>query len=273
MSLCDALLAPEVLAGAYARLGRRPGLWAPGVPMSKVRMAPVGPMLRLAEELRQGRYLALPPTQVPIAKADGTQRMLSVFGLRDRLVQRALLDIVQPVSEPRFHDASFGFRPGRGVAKAVTQAQLLVDTGYRWLVDADIRRCFDSIPRRPLLDAVGCFLDDADAPMLVARCLGWQNEGLARDARGIPQGACLSPWLCNVFLHRFDEESARSEVPLVRYADDFLLFATARSAAMTLMKRCGRWLSILGLRLHPDKSRVVDAREPVRFLGKVVQAC
>lgn len=271
MSLRDAILEPALLARGFARISRRPGLWLPGMPMSRVRQVPVEAMLRLSGDLQQGRYFAAAPSTVSIAKADGSLRVLSIFSLRDRLVQRALLDLVQPVSEARFHDASFGFRPGRGVAKAVMRAQVLVDGGYPWLVDADIRSCFDSIPRRPLLDAVEAWLDDTDAPALIAACLGWRKGDLGRDVRGIPQGACISPWLCNVFLDRFDARSERAGAPLVRYADDFLLFAVSRRGAESLLRRCQRWLGALGLSLHPRKSRVVDAHGPVAFLGRQVQ--
>ncbi|MCB1628662.1 MAG: group II intron reverse transcriptase domain-containing protein [Xanthomonadales bacterium] len=273
MSLRDALQDPDLLAGAYARLARRPGLWMQGVPMSQVRSAPVRAMLHLAQSLREGSYRAQRPAVVSIAKADGTLRELSIYGLRDRLVQRALLDLLQPLSEPRFSNASFGFRPGRSVAMAVRRAQRWIDCGHHWLVDADIERCFDSIPRRQLLDVVGEWLDDADAPGLVASCLGWRSDDIGADARGIPQGACLSPWLCNVFLHRLDVRSRRCRAPLVRYADDFLLFARARRGAEQLKLRCGRWLAALGLALHPRKTQIVDACTPIRFLGRELVAC
>lgn len=271
MSLLDQMLEPDRMASAYSRLAKRPGLWLPEVPMRQVRVAPVSSMLRLADELRQGRYLAQPPATFTIGKADGSQRLLSVYGIRDRLVQRLLLDLLQPLSEPRFSDSSFGFRPGRSVSDAVSRAQHHIDEGYCWLVDADIQQCFDRIPRRALLSLVGRWLDDARVPPLVASCLGWRAADITSNARGVPQGACLSPWLCNLYLHELDQRSHRSRAPLVRFADDFILFAAARKRARQLEIRCGRWLESIGLSLHPHKTRLVHACRPVRFLGRSLQ--
>lgn len=275
MRVLDALCQPSVLAAAYARLGKRPGLWAEDVPMRKIRQSPIEAMLQLQADLASGRYRAGRPSPLMIAKADGGTRELAVYPLRDRVAQRALLDVVQPLSESRFLPCSYGFRPGRGVHHAVRAARSLLNQGFDWLVDADIRQCFDQIPRRRLLDAVGGWLDDAQAPGLVCACLGWQEADLVPGARGIPQGACLSPWLCNVYLHAFDQASCAAEVPLVRYADDFLLFAEARTAASVWMRRGARWLADLGLQLHPLKSRVTRAFQSVRFLGHDlgVQSC
>lgn len=271
MALLDQMLDPDRLAGAYAKVAKRPGLWLPGIPMWQVRPAPVASMLHLSDALRQGRYQAHAPSTFVIAKADGTQRQLAVYGLRDRLVQRVLLDLVQPLSEPRFSDSSFGFRPGRSVADAVSRAQQWIDQGYHWLVDADIEQCFARIPRRALLNLVGTWLDDSQAPQLVAACLGWRAADTRGDARGIPQGACLSPWLCNVYLHTLDQDSERCRAPLVRFADDFILFAAARKAAGRLQLRCGGWLQAIGLALHPHKTRLVNACRPVCFLGRSLQ--
>lgn len=271
MSLIEQLQEPECLAQAYARMSRRPGLWAAGVPMCRVRATPIAAMLQLSRDLRQGSYLAEAPAQVAVEKADGTQRVLSVYGLRDRLVQRALLDLVQPMSELRFSDCSFGFRPGRGVAQAVHRAQGLIDLGFHSLVDADIQQCFDRIPRRAVLDAVAAWLDDPAGAEMVARALGWNRAALSANARGIPQGSCLSPWLCNVYLHAFDMCSEQANAPLVRYADDFLLFAGTLHAAEQLMRRCHEWLQSLGLDLHPQKTRLAQAWQSIRFLGTTLQ--
>jgi RNA-directed DNA polymerase len=271
MSLVEQLQDPECLGRAFARMSGRPGLWAAGVPMGRVRASPVAAMLHLSRDLGQSRYLAEAPARVAVAKADGTQRVLSVYGLRDRLVQRALLDLVQPMSELRFSDCSFGFRPGRSVAHAVHRAQGLIDLGFHWLIDADIRQCFDRIPRRAVLDVVAAWLDDPAGADLIARALGWNRAEIGADARGIPQGSCLSPWLCNVYLHAFDAHSEQANAPLVRYADDFLLFAGTVRAAERLMLRCRDWLQSLGLELHPQKTRLAQAWQSVRFLGTTLQ--
>lgn len=250
------------LAAAFARYQRYRGLWSPGVPMARVSAAPVRPMLELAEELHSGSYQPATPCIVPVTKGDGTCRRIAVYPIRDRVAQRAMLQVLQEKTEPRMPACSFGFRPGLGVAHAVAAVRRWLDCGYRWVVDTDIETCFDSVPRAALLREVERRAG-AESAGLVATMLGWSGTPMGT---GIPQGAVLSPWLCNVYLWPFDEAVQRAALPLVRYADDFVVLAATESLAQAALRYCRATLEALSLRLHPRKTRVHCERE-FRFLG------
>jgi|GEM_PF-1715827 len=266
-TLRDALCDSANLAGAYARYRRHRGLWAPGLPMWQVAAAPVAPMLELAEELREGNYRPQLPQSISIAKANGEHRELRVYMIRDRVAQRALLQVLVARIDASMSPDSFGYRPGRGVASALARVQDFLDAGLAWVVDADIERCFDSIPRGPLLEEVARRLGDSAAPELVSRLLGWQT---AQDLEqtGIPQGAVLSPWLCNVYLWQLDDSMHDQGAPMVRFADDFVLLSRSRPLAEELMAHCADVVRKMRLRLNPLKTAIVHAATPFRFLGQ-----
>lgn len=223
-------------------------------------------MLELAEDLRTGRYRPHPPLKVPIAKADGGHREIAVYRLRDRVAQRAVLEVLQRRTDAAMSPGSFGYRPGRGVAAALACTRSWLDRGLAWVADTDVERCFDSIPRRRLLEEVGRRVNDPVAAEFVAQCMGWDEAAL--DAAGIPQGACLAPWLCNVYLWRLDERIGEACIPLVRYADDLVLLAATRPAAQRALALCEATLRALRLRLNPLKTRIFHAATPFRFLGE-----
>lgn len=267
LALRAAVCQSRNLGSAYARYRRYRGLWANRSPMYCIAEAPVEPMLRLAEDLRSGRYRPSPPHRVAIAKADGERRELFVYMLRDRVAQRALLQVLQPLTEPAMAPFSFAYRPRRSAAAAVAAVRTLLDTGLSWIVDADIRHCFDAIPRQPLLDEVTRRLDSPEAASLVAQCLGWDTQH-AREERGIPQGSVLGPWLCNVYLWQLDDAMSAAHVKMVRFADDFVLLNLSRAAAESVKANCAAMLAGLRLQLHPVKTQIRDATRPFRFLGQ-----
>lgn len=266
-ALLDALCRSTNLSTAYARYRRYHGLWAPGVPMWQVAASPVAPMLELADELRQGRYRPRPPHSISIAKANGEKRELRVYRIRDRVAQRALLQVLQARTDANMSPYSYGYRPRRSVASAVARVQGFLDGGLSWVVDADIERCFDSIPRGPLLDEVARRLGDAAAAHLIAQWLDWRTPE-QREQVGIPQGAVLAPWLCNVYLWRLDDAMHEQGAAMVRFADDFLLLAAGRDLAEALRGRCAEVVQQMRLRLHPIKTAIINASTPFRFLGQ-----
>lgn len=266
----DAVCDSGNLAKAYARYRRYRGLWARGLPMGEVAAEPVAPMLALAEELRRGEYRPQPPAPLAIAKANGELRHLQVYMIRDRVAQRALLQVLAARTEPHMAPCSYGFRPGRGVAGAVARVQDFLDTGYRWVVDADIEHCFDSIPRDPLLDQVARRAG-REAALRVAEALGWEAPE-QREELGIPQGAVLSPWLCNIYLWQLDDAMAERKAPMVRFADDFVVLAASGHRAEDFRAGCAAVLGRLRLKLHPLKTAIVEASHPFRFLGQWLSA-
>ncbi len=202
-----------------------------------------------------------------IAKGNGERRELRVFAIRDRVAQRALLQVLQSRTDYQMLPCSYGYRPGRSVAGALARVRGFLDQGLSWVVDADLERCFDSIPRGPLLDEVTRRLHTPEAAELVSCCLGW-DSGEERSKVGIPQGAVLSPWLCNVYLWQLDDAMHAEKVPIVRFADDFVLLSGARRRAEALQHRCGEVVEQMRLHLHPLKTVIVDAARPFRFLGQ-----
>jgi group II intron reverse transcriptase/maturase len=271
MSLREAVCRSENLALAYERHARKRGLWAPGIPMTIVARNPVRAMLELAQEMRQGRYRPHPPRIVPIAKADGGTREIAVYMMRDRVAQRAVLQVVQQRTDRAMSACSFGYRPGRSVAAALNRVGAYLDESYTWIGDADIERCFNSIPRLPLLTQVQRRLGDPVAPIFVAHCLGWNREE-RRDGTGIPQGSGLAPWLCNIYLWQLDDTIWRAGIPMVRYADDFVVLARTREGADSALALCAETLGAMRLKLHPVKTRIVDAIGAFRFLGRSLTA-
>ncbi|SFQ11412.1 RNA-directed DNA polymerase [Nitrosomonas cryotolerans] len=249
------------------RYKRYRGLWANRMPMSSVANDPVGPILTLAEALRNGSYRPTPPKCISIAKANGERRDIKVYMIRDRVAQRALLQALQARTDQLMSPFSYGYRPGRGVKDAVTQAKAFIDAGLPWVVDADIERCFDAIPRQALLKEVAYRLQDTAASDLVTQYLGWQGD-LTEQSIGIPQGSVLAPWLCNIYLWRLDDDMRKQNVSMVRFADDFLLMTATRCMAETVKNQCADLVSTMRLRLNPSKTIVVNAVKPFRFLGQ-----
>lgn len=185
-------------------------------------------------------------------------------------MQRALLNVLEPRAEALFHDDSYGYRPGRGVGTALAKVRERVRIGQYWLVDADITKFFDSIPHKLLLTVLKKFFRDSATMDLVAKWLasGAHHASMLRGRRGVSQGAVLSPLFCNVYLHQFDVALAGADIPFVRFADDFLLFAAKRQKAEHALAFADKQLKRLGLELHPEKTGVVKSGPKVCFLGE-----
>lgn len=171
-----------------------------------------------------------------------------------------------------FHDDSYGYRPHRGVDTALKKVRERVKTGQDWLVDADISQFFDSIPHAQLLKLLKKFIADPPTLQIISLWLqqGAHSSSLLGARRGIPQGAVLSPLFCNVYLHEFDLALAQANIPFVRFADDFLLFATSQTKAGQARQYAEKQLGKLGLSCHPDKTQVIRSNAKVIFLGEAL---
>lgn len=228
----------------------------------------------LLERIKSGRYVAPPVRRHYIPKADGTKRPLGIPTLEDKVAQRAVLLLLEPIYETDFLSVSYGFRPGRSAhdaLRALRNGFMDVGQGLRWVVDIDISKYFDSIPHEHLRN----FLDQRVTDGIVRRMIDkWLKAGvleagtLRRTTSGTPQGGVISPLLANIYLHhvldRWFVEDAEPRLKghcmLVRYADDavcaFEDFLSARRFLAVLGKRLDRY----GLTLHPTKTRLVDFR-------------
>jgi len=222
----------------------------------------------LAAEVANGRYRPGPLRRVAIPKADGGVHVLAIPCVRDRVAQGATLAVLQPVLEPRQSDASYAYRPARGVSDALAAVRLAHEAGLVWTLEADIAQCFDRIPHRRLLAELSIWVGEEEVLGLVAHWL----HGFSRTGRGIAQGAPIAPLLCNLYLHPLDRLLVAAGHTPVRYADDFVvLSADARGAERARRVACG----VLGersLALKPAKTRLIPPGSRFRFLEQTLAA-
>ena len=225
---------------------------------------------RLRQAVESGTYRPLPLRQLFIPKKGGRWRELGVPCVRDRLVQQALLQVLQPLMEPQFEPSSFAYRPGRSHLMAVRQVAKWRDRGYDWVLDADIVNYFSNIGHSRL---VGEVQERLNAPWMIGLIRAWVEVGVLTQAglvlpqKGIPQGAVISPLLANIYLDDFDEQLTALGHKLVRYADDFVVLSRSEQQLIAGRAAVSRLLDEAGLILHPDKTRMTDFDRGFRFLG------
>lgn len=193
-------------------------------------------------------------------------RTLRIPALNDRVLQRAVLQVLYPVFEPRFLDCSYGYRPGRGLDDAVQRILVLRENDYRHILDADIDAFFDSVDNTLLLNFLQRDLPDDSLLPLITRWLELGRND-PRKAIGIPLGSPLSPLWANVFLHRLDRAMSHRDRDLVRYADDFIVFASSRKEAQIVYQEVEEILVSLKLQYEPAKTRLTSFDKGFDFIG------
>jgi RNA-directed DNA polymerase len=210
-----------------------------------------------------------------IAKRGGPrreQRPLGIPTVRDRTVQTALRNALEPIFERDFARHSYGFRPGRGCKDALRRVDHLLKHGHSWVVDADIKSYFDSIPHDRLMALVSQKVADGRVLALIEQFLNQQvmdDAGAWTPPEGTPQGAVLSPLLSNIYLDPLDHLMEEAGHAMVRYADDFVVLCRSEQEARSALAQVDAWMQQAGLTLHPDKTRLVPMRpgEGFDFLG------
>lgn len=226
----------------------------------------------LEEQLRLGTYQPQAIRRVLIPKPGSKERRpLGIPTVRDRVVQTAIVHVLAPIFERDFSPCSYGFRPNRGCQQALDQVESLLADGYQYVVDADLKSYFDSIPHERLMQRIGQKVSDGRLLSLIESFL---KAGILLGLRewtptaGAPQGAVLSPLLSNVYLDPLDQLMATRGYKMVRYADDFVILCRSREEAERALGEVQAWVESNGLTLHPDKTRIVQAStESFDFLG------
>ena len=227
---------------------------------------------RLQSELKEGVYQPQPVRQVQIPKMGkpGEFRGLGIPTIYDRVCQQALLNRLQPILEPVFDDANYGYRQGRSTKDALRKVWKEIDSGSEWIVDADLKDFFGSVDHEKLLTLVAQQIADGRVLRLIEAMLKAGSYGKGRlfpTERGTPQGGVASALLSNILLTPFDREMRRKGYQLTRYADDWVVTCKSAAEARAAIDAAGRILKQLGVELHPQKTRIVHVQYGFEFLG------
>jgi RNA-directed DNA polymerase len=225
---------------------------------------------QLCQELSEGSYRPKPARRTWIPKLGSRElRPLGIPAVRDRAVQTALRAVLEPIFEREFSERSYGFRPGRGALEALERVERLLQGGYTWVVDADLKSYFDTIPHGRLMQLIEQKVVDGKVLKLLEQYLqagvmdsleGWQPSD-----KGTPQGAVISPLLANLYLNPLDHLMARKGWEMVRFADDFVVCARTEREARAALEEIAAWVQAASLTLHPVKTRIVNAADKGGF--------
>lgn len=269
--LLEIILSPLNLNKAYKAVVRNNGNGG----IDKMSCEQLLPWLKsnkdeLIGSLRSGTYRPNPVRRVEIPKDNGKKRLLGIPTVVDRLVQQAINQILTPVYERQFSETSYGFRPKRGCHEALRRAQNTVGEGYKYVVDLDLERFFDTVNHSKLIEILSRTIKDGRVISLVHKYLlsGVINRDLFEmSTEGTPQGGPLSPLLSNIMLNELDKELERRGLPFVRYADDVMIFCKSSRAALRVKESITRFIEgKLFLKVNREKT-VVSYVRGVKFLG------
>ena len=224
----------------------------------------------VTERIRMRKYRPMPVRRVQIPKPDGSKRNLGIPSVKDRWLQQAVYQVLNPMFEEVFSDSSYGFRPGRKCEDAIIKALECMNDGYDWLVDMDLSKFFDNVNQDILMILVHKVIKDPDTESLIRKFLqsGVLVEGTFEETRiGTPQGGNLSPLLANIYLNEFDKELESRGLRFTRYADDCVIYVRSEAAANRVMKSVTRWLEEkLRVQVNVTKTKVCRPND-TKYLG------
>jgi len=269
-SLMDKVYSPKNLKAAWARVRSNAG--AAGIDRQTIDLFEKNEeweLHQLHEQLRSGNYRPQAVLRAWIDKLGSTEkRPLGIPAVRDRVVQTALRHVLEPIWENEFAETSYGFRPGRGCKDALRRVDELLKKGFTWVVDADLRKYFDTIPHDRLMEVVRQRIADGRVLDLIESYLQagiMDGDEMQESVEGTPQGAVVSPLLANLYLNDLDHEAARQGFAMIRYADDFVILCRSQEEAERALAWVRGRVEAKGLTLHPDKTRLVDATQKGGF--------
>lgn len=271
--LFDKVFSPMNLESSFSQVAKNKG--SAGIDNVSIQMFEyhlITHLPRLSEDLRQDKYVPKPIKRVYIPKPGSDQkRPLGIPTVRDRVVQTALRNVIEPIFEATFAEHSYGFRPKRCCKDALRQVDQLLKKGYRYVVDADLKSYFDTIPHDKLMERVRERIADGRVLKLIQSFL---NQDIMEDMKqwkpttGSPQGAVISPLLSNIYLNPLDHLMESFGFEMVRYADDFVILCQSMEDAEAALNVVKQWTAQAGLTLHPEKTKIADAgTEGFEFLG------
>jgi RNA-directed DNA polymerase len=273
-SLIDKVYRAETLRAAWQKVQANGG--AAGVDGQSVERFAVRAEMYLEElstALKKGTYRPQPVRRVEIPKGGGRFRPLGIPVVKDRIVQTALTFVLEPIFEREFLETSYGFRPGLGCKDALREVEGLLQQGYTFVVDADLKSYFDTLLHARLMECVEQKVSDGRVLELVEAFL---KQDIVKEMErwtptgGTPQGAVISPLLANIYLHPLDCHIKEKGYRMVRYADDFVVLCQSREEAQAALAEVKVWVESKGLSLSVDKTHVGDCRQPGQgfdFLG------
>ena len=269
--LFEVILSPDNLNEAYKAVVRNKGCGG----IDKMSCEQLLPWLKankdeLIRSLLDGTYRPNPVRRVEIPKDNGTMRLLGIPTVVDRMVQQAINQVLTIIYEPQFSKRSFGFRPRRGCLNALQEVQKIVNEGYKYVVDLDLERFFDTVSHSKLIEILSRTIKDGRVVSLIHKYLrsGVIYNGLWHASEeGTPQGGPLSPLLSNIMLNELDQELARRGHPFVRYADDSMIFCKTQRAAERVRESITKFIEVkLFLKVNKEKT-VVSYIRGVKYLG------
>jgi len=228
----------------------------------------------LKMKLKDGTYQPQPVKRVAIPKSDGSKRYLGIPCVLDRVVQQAILQVIDPIIDPHFSNRSFGFRKGKNAHQAIELAEQYYEEGYRTVVDCDLKSYFDTIHHQRLRAYLEEFITDKIVLKLIWKFLRsgiLDKDTYVETTEGAPQGGPLSPILANVYLNRLDRELEKRGHCFIRYADDFVIYVKTPRAGERVMASVKKYIEEdLGLTINEKKSKVCGATSAT-FLGFNIQ--
>ncbi len=272
-SLYDRLLRKEALIKAFKKVKSANG--SPGIDGQSCKDFACeldSNIESLLIELKDKTYRSNPVKRIEIPKPDGGVRKIGIPTVRDRVVQQALKEILEPIFDPDFHPSSYGYRPGRGAHDAIAKATAFMRTyKLEWVVDMDLSKCFDTLNHDLILNSVRKRVSDGTILSLIRMFLksgAVNTDGYEPTEVGSPQGGVISPLIANIYLDNFDQFMKSRGHRIVRYADDILIFKTSEAGAENALKVASTYLEKeLKLTVNRKKTHITELGRGVKYLG------